>query len=346
MSKALERLNQQQREIYEQLSMREKLGIFLTEIGEEATSKIFSSLDMDIITELSVIVATTKTVDKAIAMVVIEEFMALIQSNKYLISGGLEYAKEILFKTFPPETAQAIFNKLTKELGETKSFTYLNKIKPEQLAGFITQEHPQTIALIIAHMNPALAAETLSYFDDDLRSEVVMRMANLGDISPAVIKKVSTILEKKLESLTSYKVEVGGPRAVAEVLNKLSQKATKSTIEKIESENQDLAEKIKELMFTFEDIIKLDKTAIREVLKEIDKNTLMIALKAASDELKQKFLENMSKRAAEAFEEELQFLGPVKVKDVEEAQRNIVDQIQKMAEYGKIQISDADEVIE
>lgn len=346
MSKALERLNQQQREIYEQLSMREKLGIFLTELGEEATSKIFSSLDMDIITELSMIVATTKTVDKAIAMVIIEEFMALIQSNRYLISGGLEYAKEILFKTFPPETAQAIFNKLTKELGETKSFTYLNKIKPEQLAGFITQEHPQTIALIIAHMNPALAAETLSYFDDDLRSEVVMRMANLGDISPAVIKKVSTILEKKLESLTSYKVEVGGPRAVAEVLNKLSQKATKSTIEKIESENQNLAEKIKELMFTFEDIIKLDKIAIREVLKEIDKNTLMIALKAASDELKQKFLENMSKRAAEAFEEELQFLGPVKVKDVEEAQRNIVDQIQKMAEYGKIQISDADEVIE
>ena len=343
---ALEKLNEKQKEIYDALSMREKLGIFLTEIGEDVTSKIFASLDIDIITELSMIVATAKVVDKAIAMVIIEEFMAMMQSNRYIISGGLEYAKEILFKTFPPETAQAILNKLSKELGETKSFNYLNKIKPEQLAGFILQEHPQTIALIIAHMNPALAAETLSYFDDDLRSEVVMRMANLGDISPVVIKKVSAILEKKLESLTSYKVEVGGPRAVAEVLNKLSQKASKATIEKIESESEDLAGKIKELMFTFEDIIKLDKNAIREVLKEIDKNQLMIALKAASDELKQKFLENMSQRADEAFEEELQFLGPVKVKDVEDAQRNIVDEIQKMAEYGKIQITDADEVIE
>ena len=343
---ALEKLTPSQKDIYKSLSMREKLGIFLTEIGEDVTSKIFANLDMDIVSQLSIIIATAKVVDKAIAMVIIEEFMAMMQSNRYLVSGGLEYAKEILFKTFPPETAQIIFNKLAKELGETKSFTYLNKIKPEQLAGFILQEHPQTIALIIAHMNPVLAAETLSYFDDDLRSEVVMRIANLGDISPAVIKKVSTILEKKLEALTSYKVEVGGPRAVAEVLNKLSQKASKTTIEKIEEQNEDLAEKIKELMFTFEDIMKLDKMAIREVLKKIDKNQLMIALKGASEELKRKFLENMSKRAAEAFEEELQFLGPVKVKDVEDAQRNIVDEIQKMAEQGKIQISDADEVIE
>ncbi len=343
---ALEKLTPSQKDIYESLSMKEKLGIFLTEIGEDVTSKIFANLDMDIVSQLSIIIATTKVVDKAIAMVIIEEFMAMMQSNRYLVSGGLEYAKEILFKTFPPETAQMIFNKLAKELGETKSFTYLNKIKPEQLAGFILQEHPQTIALIIAHMNSVLAAETLSYFDDDLRSEVVMRMANLGDISPAVIKKVSAILEKKLEALTSYKIEVGGPRAVAEVLNKLSQKASKITIEKIEEQNEELAEKIKELMFTFEDILKLDKMAIREVLKEIDKNVLMIALKGASEELKRKFLENMSKRAAEAFEEELQFLGPVKVKDVEDAQRNIVDEIQKMAEQGKIQISDADEVIE
>ncbi len=343
---ALEKLTPSQKDIYESLSMKEKLGIFLTEIGEDVTSKIFANLDMDIVSQLSIIIATAKVVDKAIAMVIIEEFMAMMQSNRYLVSGGLEYAKEILFKTFPPETAQMIFNKLAKELGETKSFTYLNKIKPEQLAGFILQEHPQTIALIIAHMNPVLAAETLSYFDDDLRSEVVMRMANLGDISPAVIKKVSAILEKKLEALTSYKIEVGGPRAVAEVLNKLSQKASKTTIEKIEEQNEELAEKIKELMFTFEDILKLDKMAIREVLKEIDKNVLMIALKGASEELKRKFLENMSKRAAEAFEEELQFLGPVKVKDVEDAQRNIVDEIQKMAEQGKIQISDADEVIE
>jgi len=342
----MEKLTPEQKEIYESLTMKEKLGIFLTELGEDTSSKIFANLDIDIITDISTYIATVKKVDKPIATAILEEFQALIQSNRYLVGGGLEYAKEILFKTFPPETAQSILNKLAKDLGETKSFAYLNKVKPEQLAGFISQEHPQTIALIIAHMDPGRAAETLSFFDDELRSEVTIRMANLGDISPSVIKRVSAILEKKLESLTSYKVEVGGPRAVAEVLNKLSQKASKTTIEKIEQENQDLANVIKELMFTFEDIEKLDKNAIRELLKETDKNNLMIALKGASDELKTKFLENMSQRAAEAFEEELSFLGPVKVKDVEEAQRKIVDEIQRMVEQGKIQVGDADEVIE
>ncbi len=342
----MEKLSQEQKEIYESLSIKEKLAIFLTEIGDETTSKIFANLDMDLITEISASIARVKRVDKPIATAIVEEFSALIQSNKYLVGGGIEYAKEILFKTFPPDTAQLILNKLARELGESKSFGYLNKVKPDQLAGFIQQEHPQTIALIIAHMEPNLAAETLSYFDDDLRADITLRMANLGDISPSIIKRISAILEKKLESLTSYKVEVGGPRAVAEVLNKLSQKASKDTIEKLEKEDLELANTIKELMFTFEDIIKLDKNAIREILKELDKNNLMIALKGASEELKRKFLDNMSQRAAEAFEEELQFLGPVKVKDVEEAQRKIVDEIQKMVELGKIQIGDADEVIE
>ncbi len=340
------KLSQEQKEIYESLSIREKLAIFLTEIGDETTSKIFANLDMDMITDISASIARAKRVDKPVATAIIEEFRALIQSNKYLVGGGIEYAKEILFKTFPPDTAQLILNKLARELGESKSFSYLNKVKPDQLAGFIQQEHPQTIALIIAHMEPNLAAETLSYFDDDLRADITLRMANLGDISPTIIKRISAILEKKLESLTSYKVEVGGPRAVAEVLNKLSQKASKDTIEKLEKEDLELANTIKELMFTFEDISKLDKNAIREILKELDKNNLMIALKGATEELKKKFLENMSQRAAEAFEEELQFLGPVKVKDVEEAQRKIVDEIQKMVELGKIQVGDADEVIE
>jgi len=340
------KLSPEQKEVYESLSIKEKLAIFLTEIGDETTSKIFANLDMDLITDISASIARAKRVDKPIATAIIEEFSALIQSNKYLVGGGIEYAKEILFKTFPPDTAQLILNKLAKDLGESKSFGYLNKVKPEQLAGFIQQEHPQTIALIIAHMEPNLAAETLSFFDDDLRADITLRMANLGDISPTIIKRISAILEKKLEALTSYKVEVGGPRAVAEVLNKLSQKASKDTIEKLEKEDLELATTIKELMFTFEDIIKLDKTAIREILKELDKNNLMIALKGATEELKRKFLDNMSQRAAEAFEEELQFLGPVKVKDVEEAQRKIVDEIQKMVELGKIQVGDADEVIE
>ncbi len=339
-------LTKEQQEFFDALSMKQKIAIFLTQLGEDTTARIFANLDIDLITNLSAEIARMQNVDKPVATAVLEEFFALMQSNNYIVSGGLEYAREILFKTFGPETAQQILNRLAKELGESKSFNFLAKVKPDQLADFIVSEHPQTIALILAHMSPVAAAETLSYFDDNLRADVTIRMANLGDISPAIIKRVSAVLESKLESLTSYKVEVGGPRAVAELLNKLGQKATKSTIELIEKADAQLATTIKDLMFTFEDINKLDKNAIRELLKALDKNQLMVALKGAGEELKQKFLENMSTRAAEAFVEEMQFMGPTKVKDIEEAQRKIVEEVQKLAEKGLVQLGEADEVIE
>lgn len=284
--------------------------------------------------------------DKSVAAAILEEFYALMQSNQYMRSGGLEYAKEILYRTFGPETAQKILDKLAKSMESSKSFGYLTKVKPQQLADFIMTEHPQTIALILAHMDSTSAAETLSYFNDELRSEVVVRMANLGDISPSIIKRVSTVLEGKLESLTSYKVEVGGPRAVAEVLNRLGQKASKATIEYIEDIDDKLATTIKELMFTFEDINTLNQAAIREILKNVDKKDLMVALKGSGDALKEKFLSSMSQRASEAFKEEMQFLGAVRVKDVEEAQRRIVEQVQALAEGGAFQIGEADEMIE
>ncbi len=339
-------LTDEQKTIYDELTTDKKIAILLTQLGDDITSRLFANLDVGMVTDLSANLIRLENVDKPIATAVLEEFTALFQSNRYIVNGGLEYAREILFKTFGSDTAQSILNKLSKDLNEAKSFNYLAKVKPEQLADFIITEHPQTIALILAHMNPVASAETLSFFEDDLKADVTIRMANLGDISPAIIKRVSAVLESKLESLTSYKVEVGGPRAVAEMLNKLGQKATKSTMELIEKADNDLANVIKELMFTFEDIQKLDATAVRELLKVLDKNQLMIALKGAGGDLKEKFLENMSQRAAEAFEEEMGFLGATKVKDVEEAQRKIVDEVQKLAEKGLVQMGEADEVIE
>ena len=340
------KLNDKQKMIYDDLSMPEKIAILLIQLGEEATAVIFSHMDVDVITEISGYIATAKNIDKQVAGAVLEEFYALMQSNQYMRSGGLEYAKEILYRTFGPEAAQKILDKLAKSMENSKSFGYLDKIKPQQLADFIIKEHPQTIALILAHMDSTSAAETLSFFSDELRSEVVIRMANLGDISPSVIKRVSTVLEGKLESLTSYKVEVGGPRAVAEMLNRLGQKASKSTIERIEQSDDKLATTIKELMFTFEDIINLNATAIREILKNVDKKDLMVAFKGSSDDIKDKFLSNMSQRAAEAFKEEMQYLGAVRVKDVEEAQRRIVEVVQTLADQGVFQVGEADEMIE
>ena len=332
--------------MYDDLSMPEKVAILLIQLGEDVTTLLFSHMEVDVITEISRYIATAKSMDKSVAAAILEEFYALMQSNQYMRSGGLEYAKEILYRTFGPETAQKILDKLAKSMESSKSFGYLTKVKPQQLADFIMTEHPQTIALILAHMDSTSAAETLSYFNDELRSEVVVRMANLGDISPSIIKRVSTVLEGKLESLTSYKVEVGGPRAVAEVLNRLGQKASKATIEYIEDVDDKLATTIKELMFTFEDINTLNQAAIREILKNVDKKDLMVALKGSGDALKEKFLSSMSQRASEAFKEEMQFLGAVRVKDVEEAQRRIVEQVQALAEGGAFQIGEADEMIE
>jgi len=339
-------LTPRQQAIYDELGMAEKIAILLIQLGEDITGEVFSHMDIDAITEISKYIAQSSGIDKAIAVAVLEEFYAIFQSNQYISTGGLDYAREILIKALGPEEAKRVLDKLAKTMQSAQNFSYLSKVRPQQLSDFIVNEHPQTIALILAHMDPTSAAETLGFFSDDLRADIAIRMANLGDISPAVVKRVSTVLENRLESLTSYKVEVGGPRAVAEIFNRIGQKAAKATLAYIEQLDEQLATSIKEMMFTFEDIDKLDNNAIREILKVADKKDLTMALKASSEDLKQKFMSNMSQRAGEQFSEEMQFLGAVRVKDVETAQRRIVEAVQSLAEQGVIQIGEQEDMIE
>jgi len=330
---------------YDEMPTAKKVAIFFNMMGEEITASIFSHMSVEAITLISKYIAATQTIDKQIATAVLEEFYAITQSNQYITTGGMDYAREILFKALGPEEAKKVLDKLAKSMQTGQNFAFLHKIKPQQLSDFIINEHPQTVALILAHMDSSGAAEVLNRFPDDLRAEVAMRMANLGDISPAVIKKVSTILENKLESLTTYKVEVGGPRAVADIFNRLPQKSAKATISYIEQANEQLAVAIKDMMFTFEDISKLDGKSIQEILKTVDKKDLVPSLKTAPEELKEKIFMNMSKKAADALMEELQFLGAIKLKEVEAAQRRIVDVVQKLVEQGVIQIGEADETV-
>lgn len=339
-------LTPQQQAYFDEMHMAEKIAILLLQLGEEVTAGIFSNLSVDAITEVSKYIAGNNTIDRAVATAVLEEFYAIFQSGQYMTSGGLEYARELLYRTLGADEAKKVLDKLSKSMQNTQNFAYLSKIKPQQLSDFIQHEHPQTIALILAHMDATEAADTLQYFPDDLRSEVAMRMAKLGDISPSVIKRVSAVLESKLESLASYKVEVGGPRAVADVFNRLGAKSSKATLATIEQVDEELATLIKEMMFTFEDMVSLDKTAITETLKAVDKADLMLALKSSPEELKEKFFSAMSERARDAFEEEMQFLGAVKMKDVEGAQRRIVEVVNGLAEAGTIQMGSTEEMIE
>jgi len=339
-------LTPQQQAVFDEMNMAEKIAILLLQLGEETTAAIFSAMSVDSITEISKFIASNNTIDRAVATAVLEEFHAIFQSGQYLTSGGMEYARELLYRTLGAEEAKKVLDKLSKSMQNTQNFAYLSKIKPQQLSDFIINEHPQTIALILAHMDATEAADTLQYFPDELRSEVAMRMARLGDISPSVIKRVSAVLESKLESLASYKVEVGGPRAVADVFNRLGAKSSKATLANIEQVDEELATLIKEMMFTFEDMVSLDKAAITETLKAVDKADLMLALKSSPEELKEKFFSAMSERAREAFEEEMQFLGAVKMKDVETAQRKIVEVVNGLAEAGTIQMGSSEEMIE
>jgi len=339
-------LNQVQQAQFDEMSIAEKIAILLLQLGEEVTSSLFSNMNVESITDVSKYIASDKSVDRAVATAILEEFYAIFQSGQYLTSGGLEYARELLYRTLGPEEAKKVLDKLSKSMQESQNFAYLSKIKPQQLSDFIVNEHPQTIALILAHMDATEAADTLSYFPDDLRSEVSMRMAKLGDISPSVIKRVSAVLESKLESLASYKVEVGGPRAVADIFNRLGAKSSKATLSQIEQQDEELATMIKEMMFTFEDIATLDKGAITEILKAIDKKELMLALKSSPEELKEKFMGAMSERAQEAFQEEMQFMGAVKMKEVEGAQRKIVEAVNGLAEAGAIQMGSTEEMVE
>ncbi len=340
-------LSASQQARFDEMGMGEKVAILLLQMGEDSTAAIFSNMTVDAITDVSKYIAMNKSVEKTVATAVLEEFYAILQSGQFITSGGLEYARELLYRTLGPEEAKKVLEKLSRSMQESQNFAYLSKIKPQQLSDFIINEHPQTIALILAHMDATEAADTLQYFPDDLRSEVSMRMAKLGDISPSVIKRVSAVLESKLESLASYKVEVGGPRAVADIFNRLGAKASKETLAKIEERDEELSNLIKEMMFTFEDIAKLDKGAIAEILKTVEKQDLMLGLKSAPEDLKQRFLSIMSERAREAFEEEMQFMGAVKMKEVEGAQRRIVEVVNGLAETGTIQLgSSSEEMVE
>ncbi|OHD84533.1 MAG: flagellar motor switch protein FliG [Sulfuricurvum sp. RIFCSPHIGHO2_02_FULL_43_9] len=339
-------LSPSQQSNFEEMSMTQKIAILLVQLGEDVTATIFSRMNVEAITEISKYIANNRSIEKNLGAAVLEEFYAIVQSNQYLNTGGLEYAREILYKALGQDEAKKVLERLSKTMQSSQNFAFLAKIKPQQLADFIITEHPQTVALILAHMDPSAAAETLYIFPDELRAEVAMRMAKLGDISPSIIKRVSAVLESKLEALASYKVEVGGPRSVADVFNRLGAKVSKATLSQIEQLDQELASSIKEMMFTFEDIVDLDGAGIREILKSADKNDLMLALKNAAEELKEKFFANMSQRAKDAFIEELQFLGAVKMKEVESAQRKIVDVVQALAEQGVLQLGESEEMVE
>jgi len=321
------------------LTGMQKAAVLMVTLGDETASNIFKYLEEDEIQTISREIAITKHVQPEIAEEVMEEFHTMTQARSYISQGGIEYAKKLLIKSVGPEVARKIIDRLVKALESSAGFTSLERANPQQLSKFIQNEHPQTIALILAHLNASQAAELISSLPEALRSDVAMRMASLQEISPEVVRRISLILEQKLEALGSFATEAyGGVRAVAELFNRMDRNTGRAVLEKIETENPQLAASIRDLMFVFDDILLIDDNGITEILKRADKKTLTIALKGTSEELQNQFFRNMSSRAVELMKEEMEFMGPVKLKDVEKSQHEVVEIVRQLEEEGVISI--------
>ncbi|MBI5442850.1 MAG: flagellar motor switch protein FliG [Deltaproteobacteria bacterium] len=321
------------------LSGLRKAAILFLALGEDASATVFPHLRDEEIQELTREIAILDKATTDEIQVVMEEFHTLAMARTYVLQGGVEYAKKVLRQSLPPVRCREILDRLTKYLDQGPGFQNLRKADPRLLSKIIQKEHPQTIAFILSHLDIAKAAHAVASLPTELQVEVARRMANLEEISPDVVKKVSAVLDKKIVTMAGSSIEVQGVKTVAEILNRMSRNEAKGILDKLEQENPELAAHIRQLMFVFDDIQFLPDKAIQEILKRTDKNALTIALKGTSDELREKFFRNMSSRAVETLREEMGFMGPIRVSEVTEAQAAITEIVRQLEEEGVIVLS-------
>ena len=325
------------------LSGPKKAAILTVCLGEAASSEILKELDEDEVALIGREIARLQSITAEEAEQILEEFYQLAIAQEYVLKGGVDFARKVLIKAFGPEAARKILDRLLKQLGhDAANFDALQKADPQQLAKFIHNEHPQTIALVLGHLNPSQAAGLLFSLPPDLRADVALRMANLDQISPDIISKIASIIGQKLKALGEMSREsYGGVRAVAEMFNRLDSSCSKEILEHIDSRDPALAETIRHLMFVFEDLLLIDPAGIKEVIGRIDRKLLTVALKGTSDQLKDHFLQAMSQRGAEMLREDMDALGPIKIKEVEATQQQIIAVVRQMETEGAISLKGA-----
>src|SRR3954471_5620467 len=322
-----------------QLSGLRKSAILVLTLEQTIASEILKHLDEVQIEELSREIAGLGPVTQAMRDEVVAEFYQLALARSYADEGGWDYAKNLLAKSLSPEMSKKIIEQVNQTI-QSAPFAFLQKAESENLLTFIQDEHPQTIALILAHLKPSQASEVLVGLAGQKQVEVVKRIANMEQTNPEVIKEVERGLEHRLSAMITQTFEkAGGVDTVAEILNLADRSTEKGIMEGLEAEDPDLVEQIRRLMFVFEDILLVNDKGIQSVLKEVDNEVLSLALKTASDELKGKIFKNMSERAAELINEDMQYMGPVRVSDVEQAQQKIVDVVRRLEDAGEIIIA-------
>ncbi len=331
----------------EKLTGVQKAAVLLIVLGPEKSATIFKHLKDDEIEELTLEIANTRTITPQMKDEVVDEFYEVCLAQQYIAEGGINYAKELLEKSFGADRARDVIGKLTASL-QVKPFEFVRKTDPSQLLNFIQDEHPQTIALILSYLAPAQSALIISALPPDRQADVAKRIALMDRTSPDIIKEVEKVLESKLASLVNQDYTIiGGVDAVVEILNTVDRGTEKHIMETMEIEEPELADEIRKKMFVFEDILLLDDRAIQRVLRDVDNSDLAIALKGSNEEVQNAIFNNLSKRLAVMIKEDMEFMGPVRMKDVEEAQQKIVNIIRKLEDSAEIVISrgGGDEII-
>ncbi|MCL5743604.1 MAG: flagellar motor switch protein FliG [Acidobacteria bacterium] len=332
-------LNKNQGPVEPMTSIR-KAAVLLITLGEQASSELMRELTEEEVQKVSREVARVQAISSEEAEAVLEEFHQMTIAGGFVARGGFEYAKKLLLKAFSPDTAQKMLDRLSKALGtDVATFDVLQKADPQQLAKFIHSEHPQTIALVLSHLNSSQAASLVSSLPHDLRSDVALRMANLDQISPEIINKIAGVIGQKLKTLGEFSREsYGGVRAVAEMFNRLDSVTSKEILDNIEREDANLVATIRHLMFVFEDLLLIGQEGLKEVLAKVDRKVLTVALKGTSDQLRNHLLGCMSQRGAEMLQEDMEALGPVKIKEVESAQQQIIAVVRKLESEGVLSL--------
>ncbi len=325
----------------------QKAAVLLIALGPEKSSKVFKYLKEEEIEDLTLEIANTRSVTPQLKEDVINEFYEVCLAQQYIAEGGIDYAKEILENALGQERAMDILGKLTASL-QVKPFEFVRKTEPSQLLNFIQEEHPQTIALILSYLAPGQAAQIIGALPPEMQSDVAKRVALMDRTSPDVIKEVEKVLESKLASLVNQDYTIiGGVDAVVEILNTVDRATEKHIMETLEVDEPELADEIRKKMFVFEDILLLDDRAIQRVLRDVENSDLAMSLKGSNEQVQNAIFNNLSKRLVVMIKEDMEFMGPVRMKDVEEAQQKIVNIIRKLEDSGEIVISrgGGDEII-
>ncbi|RIW36406.1 flagellar motor switch protein FliG [Bacillus salacetis] len=322
-----------------ELTGKQKAAVLLISLGPDVSASVYKHLSEEEIEKLTLEISGVKKVESAAKEEILEEFHNIALAQDYISQGGIGYAKTVLEKALGNEQASAIINRLTSSL-QVKPFDFARRADASQILNFIQSEHPQTIALILSYLNPQQAGQILSELSQEVQADIARRIALMDGTSPEVISEVEAILERKLSTtVTQDYSQTGGVEAVVEVLNGVDRSTEKTILDALEIQDPELAEEIKKRMFVFEDIVTLDNRSIQRVIRDSENEDLLLSLKVSSEEVKDIVFRNMSARMVETFKEEMEFMGPVRLRDVEEAQSRIVSVIRRLEDAGEIIIA-------